>query len=104
LSWAPGDRLVDAEIARRKLDVATLDHAESYPLSVTPAGVLIVARTAEAPSTESRRCASSSRRTAQFRVTIGDWWVSATALSHSISVGPVPTEEQFQATNGEGLQ
>jgi hypothetical protein len=94
----PGNRLIDAEIARRKLDAAALDHDESYLLSVNPASALIVSKSAEGiyygVQTLRQLVAPGG---AIPSVTVADWpALRYRVLSLDISRGPVPTDEQFE--------
>jgi len=93
----PGDQRIDAEIAGRKLDVSVLAREESYLLSVTPAGILLAAQSAEGIfyGVQTLRQLLAP---AMAAVTIADWpALRYRVVSLDISRGPLPTEEQMQS-------
>jgi len=94
-----GNKRIDAEIARRKLDAVAIDHEQGYLLSADPSGVLIAGKTAEGVfygiQTLRQLIAPGAVVPA---VTIVDWpALRYRALSVDINRGPILTEEQLQA-------
>jgi hexosaminidase len=94
-----GHRQIDAEIARRKLDVSALDRPEGYVLGVDSSGVVVAAKTAEGVfygvQTLRQAIAPGARVP---HVTVADWpALRYRALSIDINRGPLLTEEQMKA-------
>lgn len=95
----PGDPRIDAEIARRKLDLAALRYPEGYVLSVDASGILLAARTTAGVfyGVQTLRQAVGPGGRVPF-VTIADWpALRYRALSIDINRGPLLTEEQMKA-------
>lgn len=98
-----GERGVDREIARLKLDQAALDKPESYLLHVDGTGVLVAAKTAEGVfyGIQTLRQLVPAVVSGPIRIpylTITDWpALRHRGLSVDISRGPVPTEEQMRS-------
>ena len=96
----PGNPEIDAEIARRKLDLTACDDPEGYVLDVNASGVLLVGKTAEGVfygvQTLGQLVTANGRIPA---VRISDWpALRYRALSIDINRGPILTEDQLQLT------
>lgn len=95
-----GAPLIDAEIARRKLDVSELGRPEAYLLSVDRAGVLVAAASDAGLFYGVQTLRQLLRREdgrARFpHIAIADWpALRYRGLSVDVSRGPVPTDQQL---------
>ncbi len=93
-----GDRRIDAEIARRKLDTTVLNHDESYQISVEPSGALIASRTAAGVyyGVQTLRQLIGAKASIPAGA-IGDWpALPYRALAVDVSRGPILTDEQMR--------
>lgn len=97
-----GDRVIDSEIARRKLETSVLDKSESYLLSVTDAGALVAAKTDAGVfygvETLRQLIRPGKGELLIPHVTIADWpALRYRGVSVDISRGPILTEEQMRS-------
>ncbi len=94
-----GTPAIDAEIARRKLDLAALDQPESYLLSVDASGVLVAGKSAAGVfyGVQTLRQWIGHDGRVPF-VSISDWpALRYRAFSLDINRGPILTEDQLKA-------
>lgn len=96
----PGDRAIDAEIARLKLDTSTLGKSESYLLNVSDSGVLIAAQTDEGVfygvQTLRQLVQPGIKGATIPYVTIADWpALRYRGISVDISRGPILNDDQI---------
>lgn len=95
----PGNRAIDEELSRRKLDVSALANSESYLLHVNRAGVVLASKTAEGVFYGLQTLRQLIGANTQIpAVSIADWpALRYRVLSIDINRGPILTEDSLRS-------